>query len=636
MSSFRYPEPNETETIDSLERLIIPEGFIEDPLHPHFRKADGSIHICLLQEDGPQRAVCPFCGHESHHFAGYKTRTVQTLPIMGATTWFHIRSRRYRCDNPECQTSTFTVLSEGFRVFQHRSDQLNITVLAISTFCSDKAAEIICRESGIAISHDSIRRLLDKIHIEDDPDVKKIGVDDVCVYKGRTYLTAIYDAEDHHLLALLEGRDGEELKKWLQSHKKVRMVARDRASAYASAISAILPDCVQVADRFHLFQNLLGYLKDIFKEELPSRFYVENEIVTDKQPAKVFIPFDPTDTAEFKALDYDDTPPVDENGNPVEFVDKGASRNVVQYRKQEVSRKEKHEKVIRLRSEWEQRKTENRSENKKLKEELAEKYGIHPATVNKYLKMTSEEVENLLKITVYKKRETPCNNYLNMIYKMCRDGVAPILIYYYAIARGCKPGRSLTNHIRAIRINNGFGNWDGRLGEMKLSPTIQVITRSDVLKYMTCEDEKKKKTMETTAVAQYYEQIKGMYPVIEELETLWKAFHALIMGSEPDQVDVFCDDYQDSKIASFINGIKKDIAPVKNAISFQLNSGFVEGCNCRYKLTKRTMFGRAELEHLFRKTYMQSIIMRGRKESKELLEVWLTTDPRKQKKKMPI
>ena len=45
--------------------------------------------------------------------------------------------------------------------------------------------------------------------------------------------------------------------------------------------------------------------------------------------------------------------------------------------------------------------TENRSENKKLKEELAEKYGIHPATVNKYLKMTSEEVENLLKMLLF-------------------------------------------------------------------------------------------------------------------------------------------------------------------------------------------------------------------------------------------
>lgn len=84
--------------------------------------------------------------------------------------------------------------------------------------------------------------------------MEEIGVDDVAIRKGQTYATAIYDLRDHHLIALLDGRDGEPLKEWLRSHNKVRLVARDRASAYASAINEILPDCMQVADRFHLLQ----------------------------------------------------------------------------------------------------------------------------------------------------------------------------------------------------------------------------------------------------------------------------------------------------------------------------------------------------------------------------------------------
>lgn len=66
------------------------------------------------------------------------------------------------------------------------------------------------------------------------------------------------------------------LKEWLKSHKKVRLVARDRASAYASAINEVLPECIQVADRFHLLQNLLEYMKNIFKEEMPPRLYIQN------------------------------------------------------------------------------------------------------------------------------------------------------------------------------------------------------------------------------------------------------------------------------------------------------------------------------------------------------------------------
>lgn len=63
---------------------------------------------------------------------------------------------------------------------------------------------------------------------------------------------------------------------WLKSHQKIRLVARDRASAYATAINAVLPDCVQVADRFHLLQNLLEYLKDIFKAEMSSSIYIKD------------------------------------------------------------------------------------------------------------------------------------------------------------------------------------------------------------------------------------------------------------------------------------------------------------------------------------------------------------------------
>ncbi len=63
---------------------------------------------------------------------------------------------------------------------------------------------------------------------KDKPDIKGIGVDDVCLKKGQSYYTVIYDGEDHHLLALLKGRDGEELKKWLETHPKIGSLEIER------------------------------------------------------------------------------------------------------------------------------------------------------------------------------------------------------------------------------------------------------------------------------------------------------------------------------------------------------------------------------------------------------------------------
>ena len=58
-----------------------------------------------------------------------------------------------------------------------------------------------------------------------------------------------------------------------------------------------------------------------------------------------------------------------------------------------------------------------------------------------------------------------------------------------------------------------------------------------------------------------------------------------------------------SGIQGFIKSIKKDIAPVKAAISFNESSGFVEGNNNKFKLIKRILYGRCNLVNLFKKCF---------------------------------
>ena len=53
------------------------------------------------------------------------------------------------------------------------------------------------------------------------------------------------------------------------SNKHVKTVTRDRASAYSSAIQEILPDAIQIADRFHLHQNLLEAIKNTVNSVIP-------------------------------------------------------------------------------------------------------------------------------------------------------------------------------------------------------------------------------------------------------------------------------------------------------------------------------------------------------------------------------
>lgn len=139
---------------------------------------------------------------------------------------------------------------------------------------------------------------------------------------------------------------------------------------------------------------------------------------------------------------------------------------------------------------------------------------------------------------------------------------------------------------------------------------------------MTIKDKEK---MKGSDVEKYYSIIEEHYPAVKLCSEIWISFHDILMGKDPDQLDDFLDKYEVSPITPFINGIKKDIAPVKAAISSPVSSGFVEGGNCRYKATKRLMFGRSGLRHLFLKTYAVSIIMRSAKSVSGLITHWLNS-----------
>ena len=440
-------------------------------------------------------------------------------------------------------------------------------------------------------------------------------VDDVSLRKGQTYHTVIYDGNDHHLLALLDGRDGKALKEWLKNHKKISVVARDRASAYASAITDILPQAVQVADRFHILQNLLGYLNEIFKADMPAQIFIQNGKILERPPEKVRVPAVSVDSPELESLHYDNTPPKDEKGNEIPFCNKQRNKNKTKDKGYARNRQKKYERILNLRREWEM-------SNKKNKQKFAKDHSVSVPALNKYLNMSERDVEDILTVTEYKKRKTDMDDYMNIVFKMLSDGHRPAVIYAYILRSGYTGSiNSLLEHIKAIAFNNfGIKLRKGFETDEKYPGDVVIVRRVDVLKYITIKDKEKLKDSD---VAKYYDLIIHRYPAVKICSDIWGDFYSILMGSDPDKIDDFLETYGDSIISPFINGIKKDIAPVKNAISSPISSGFVEGGNCRYKMTKRLMFGRSGLHHLFLKTYAISIIMRQGKSASSLIEKWL-------------
>lgn len=313
-------------------------SFLLDENHFVYDYQEDSEALHIFIKSRPHKCCCPVCGMESDQRHNTYKRTFQDTPIHCKQTFLHANVYKYDCLNPECSCKVFMEDLPFAKASQIRTDALNTLILGVSMFLSNEGASKVLKLLGIQISNDTIQRLYDRIEFIDDPDVEEIGVDDVAIRKGQTYATAIYDLKDHHLIALLDGRDGDTLKEWLRSHKRIRLVARDRASAYASAINEVLPECVQVADRFHLLQNLLEYLKEIFKEEMPSEIFIRDGKILDHPPEKVLREKKP-DKRLLAGMNYDNSVPLDEQGDEITFDNKKRDLDSPRYKTHAENRK---------------------------------------------------------------------------------------------------------------------------------------------------------------------------------------------------------------------------------------------------------------------------------------------------------
>lgn len=216
---------------------------------------------------------CRKCGETATHYHGTYTRTVQDLPILGKKVALEITSYEYHCENPQCEATSIVEDFDGFLSYYSRMTERCedfICTLALETSCEGAAR--ICKSMGIKISGDTIIRLLIKKYEQQPvPECGAIiGVDDFAYKRRHSYCTIIVDEETHQPVAVLDGRDGKTLREWLKNNKHVKAVTRDRASAYAKVIAEELPNAMQIADRFHLHQNLLEAVRKSIGREIPA------------------------------------------------------------------------------------------------------------------------------------------------------------------------------------------------------------------------------------------------------------------------------------------------------------------------------------------------------------------------------
>ena len=546
------------------------------------------------------------------------TRTFEIAPIRNKRTYVELEYSRFK--NPSSEgPKTIPENLPFINPYKRRTKDLDAAIVCASIFLSLNSAETMLKGIGIFVSRSTIRRTVMIITFCGDKCVVVIGVDDASIRKGCKYVTVIYDAETGDCLAVLMGRDGSAFEAWLQEHPNVKVVARDRASGYAKAVRKVNPSIIQVADRFHLFQNLNDYIKKALQKILPKELFIKvsDGSVLDKAPAYETALSQPN-KERLAQYNFDTSEPKDECGNPIVFDRTHRDKNTREYRKA-LKRTAKKRALIENVRKYAQEHPERGS-----RKELCKKFNITQSTALRYIRMSEKDIEKATTPSGRVTHNTEWDKYINVIYKMHAAKIDPEDIFFYVLEM---PGftlnqRVLANYVDVIGRNNFIGRRSFRLisiTNFKMPDGIVRFTRDDIIKFVTTVNPKTKKNPE---VEKYITAIGEKYSDVNEAMEIAKEFHAIIMGEVNTPIEDFLVRNESSMIASLCRGIWADLDAVKNAIELPYNSGFVEGSNNLLKLTERTSFGRLGLENLERKFKLrtQAEKLTARKISKMLFE----------------
>jgi len=501
----------------------------------------GTPHIIDFKIHVPARSIqktakCPCCAKRSKYIHSSYVRVLRDLPMSTRCVSINLTARKFFCKNPDCKRMIFTEQpGDEIKAYSRMTNRTRQRLQSIS----------------LPVSPSTALRFVDSLPIPLIDKVRVLGIDDWAYRKGLSYGTLLVNIETRQAIDLLEGRDGVALKKWLKQHPEVETVTRDRASSYSSAVSAVLPNAEQVADRFHLLANLSDSVYEVIRHEYRD---LSNSLLEDSPPQVTIAP------------DISDEEPTKGPG------------------------KEKGEMNDYFKARFD-----------KVKEML--KDGVSVKSIAKSLQMSRNTVRRYSKMDILLNKgihiRNNYNEYKEIIEREFSEGKNITTIFDSITKAGFKGGKS--------SFYEQFKDHPMRTNPETKTLTVvkqRLMSPRKIARYLRFADLSK---IENNFEREIMISLFSKNTILEKLRLQILSFKDLLLGND----DSLLEDWMNKtwaigkfQLQSFVRGLRSDIKAVRNAIKTNWSNGQVEGQVNRLKSIKRQMYGRASFELLRRKVIL--------------------------------
>jgi transposase len=543
-----FEEKDDLKRMEAKRLLSLPEGFEVTTIEV----TDGILTIGVVSTQ--ISACCPLCSSAATRLHSSYTRTVADLPCAGQQVRLRLHVRRFFCTVTTCARKIFVERIASFiEPWARVTLRLHQSVQMIGFATGGMLGARVTQRLGIQTCWMTIIRRMMALPTEPVEHVVELGIDDFAFRRGRKFGSILVDMQSHKVIDLLPDRTKETAAAWISAHPEIDLVSRDRGGDYAAGARVGAPQATQIADRFHLYKNLVEAVElTLARCRAEIRKTASQSISQEERSEPLVI-----DT-EFVSV---------ENWKPA--PDACSERERLNRR---AERLDKYEQSVAL------------GEQGLGCTEIARRIGLSVRTIQRWLK---EEI--FPEARRRRKRHSGFDPYAAYVLKRWEQGCQNGSQLYREIKEQGYTGQERQVHRFLVPLRK-----KQRImvkAQVPHAPLQDFSAKDAVWLFARDEadlDEKQRQTL--AAICQASETASKTYELVQQ-------FRHMLHYREGEKLDDWLAKVKKSQIRelqSFVIGVERDKAAVVAGLTLLQNNGLVEGKVNKLKLIKRMMYGRAK------------------------------------------